>query len=129
MLSMPLLVWKLVKKILPYLVGSISIGGGLTNPQCGHTAYYSIPEGKGASFFCRPSLYGKYVTVNSLLNAPLTLCEVEVYSTRRGMIIGTSVCSVSLSLFCANVYSLSLILNVYDYRTKFHRKKYLKVSK
>ena len=54
----------------------------MTNPKCGSS--YSIPQGKGLSFFCRPSLYGRYVTIRSLLNAPLTLCEVEVYSERRG---------------------------------------------
>ena len=52
---------------------------------------YSVAEGQGASFFCRPSLYGRYVTVRNTLvtgqqNVPLTLCEVGVYSARRGML-------------------------------------------
>lgn len=59
-------------------------GGGVTNPKCGNT--YSVPGGKGLSFFCRPPLYGRYVTIRSLRIDELTLCEVEVYSERRGMI-------------------------------------------
>jgi len=67
------------------LLGTVSDHGGVTNPECG--SGYRVPEGKGLSFFCRPSLYGRYVTVRSLLNAPLTLCEVEVYSERRGTLL------------------------------------------
>ncbi|XP_078353730.1 uncharacterized protein LOC144638391 [Oculina patagonica] len=62
-------------------VGTISSGGGVINPKCGGT--YGVPGGKGLSFFCRPPLYGRYVTIRSLTNEPLTLCEVEVYSERR----------------------------------------------
>ena len=59
------------------------MNGGVANPKCGST--YSVPAGKGLSFFCHPSLYGRYVTIRSLLlNTPLHLCEVEVYSERRG---------------------------------------------
>ena len=57
------------------------------NPQCGGT--YSIPNGEGASFFCHPSMYGRYVTIINTAtehNVELTLCEVEVYSERRGKI-------------------------------------------
>ena len=53
---------------------------------------YSVPDGQGASFFCRPSLYGRYVIIRNTLirpNVTLTLCEVEVYSARRGMILST----------------------------------------
>ena len=65
------------------LLGTISHDGGVTNPKCGSN--YSVPQGKGLSFFCRPSLYGRYVTIRSLqTNDVLTLCEVEVYSERRG---------------------------------------------
>ena len=65
------------------LLGSISDRGGVTNPVCG--SGYSIQKGKGLSFFCRPSLYGRYVTIRSLtMNTALTVCEVEVYSERRG---------------------------------------------
>jgi len=51
---------------------------------------YSVAEGQGASFFCHPSLYGRYVTIRNTLitaqqNVDLALCEVEVYSARRGM--------------------------------------------
>jgi len=68
-------------------VGSSSSNGGVTNPMCGGGGY-SVAEGQGASFFCRTSLYGRYVTIrNTLIKAEndvaLTLCEVEVYSARR----------------------------------------------
>ncbi|KAL9950901.1 hypothetical protein ACROYT_G043472 [Oculina patagonica] len=63
-------------------VGTIVSSGGVTNPKCGGT--YRIPEAKGLSFFCRPALYGRYVTIRSfLLNEALSVCEVEVYSERR----------------------------------------------
>ena len=68
-----------------FILGTITSGGGATNPKCGGT--HSVPGGNGLSFFCRPALYGRYVTIRSLLNREvLTLCEVEVYSERRGMI-------------------------------------------
>ena len=55
----------------------------MTNPKCGDK--YGVPGGKGLSFFCRPPLYGRYVTIRSLQTSdPLTLCEVEVYSEKRG---------------------------------------------
>ena len=52
---------------------------------------YSVAGGQGASFFCRPSLYGRYVTIRNTLitaqqNVALQLCEDEVYSARRGML-------------------------------------------
>ena len=66
----------------------------MTNPKCGGP--YSVPGGKGLSFFCRPPLYGRYVTIRSLrISDALTLCEVEVYSERRGMI---NACSYSMIL-------------------------------
>ena len=65
------------------LLGTGSDHGGVTNPECGSN--YSVPQGKGLSFFCRPPLHGRYVTIRSLrMNGALTLCEVEVYSERRG---------------------------------------------
>ena len=67
------------------LLGTVSEHGGVTNPECG--SGYSVPQGKGLSFFCRPALHGRYVTIRSLLmNDVLTLCEVEVYSERRGIL-------------------------------------------
>ena len=75
------------QNIFLFSPGSISSNGGVTNPQCGGT--YSIPNGEGASFFCRPSMYGQYVTIINTANennVALTLCEVEVYSERRGKI-------------------------------------------
>ena len=65
------------------LLGTRPDHGGVTNPECG--SGYSVPQGKGLSFFCRPPLNGIYVTIRSLeMNDALTLCEVEVYSERRG---------------------------------------------
>ncbi|KAL9950689.1 hypothetical protein ACROYT_G043228 [Oculina patagonica] len=62
--------------------GALNRSGGVVNPKCGNT--FSVPIGKGASFFCHPSLKGRYVTIRNLKNnIPFTLCEVEVYSERR----------------------------------------------
>ena len=70
--------------IIPFL-GTTFSGGEATNPKCGSS--HSVPEAKGLSFFCRPPLYGRYVTIRSLkTKTPLTVCEVEVYSERRGII-------------------------------------------
>ena len=82
-----------------YTVGSDSSNGGVTNPKCGGP--FSVPGGKGLSFFCRPPLYGKYVTIRNLRqsDSTLTLCEVEVYSEKRGMINSYSViCKLSSSM-------------------------------
>ena len=66
-----------------YISGLNSSKGGITNPKCGDG--YSVPQNQGASFFCRPSLYGRYVTIRRPERTEaLTLCEVEVYSARRG---------------------------------------------
>ncbi|XP_022807816.1 uncharacterized protein LOC111344820 [Stylophora pistillata] len=66
-------------------VGTVSDNGGITNPRCGDKENYSLPQGEGVSFFCRPVLFGRYVTIRSLRtdNEHFTLCEVEVYSERR----------------------------------------------
>ena len=62
-------------------------GMSLANPKCGDTYTYQFPVGEGRSFFCRPRLKGRYVIIRVVdKNKPLTLCEVEVYSERRGMI-------------------------------------------
>ena len=66
-----------------FSLGTISDNGGVANPACG--SGYSVPIKKGLSFFCHPSLYGRYVTIRSLKrNNGLLVCEVEVYSERRG---------------------------------------------
>ena len=67
-----------------YILGVNSSNGGITNPKCGDG--YSVPQGQGASFFCRPSLYGRYVTIrrHDERTIALNFCEVEVYSARRG---------------------------------------------
>ena len=63
-------------------LGTSTNNGGLSNPKCGED--FSVPLGEGRSFFCRPSLYGRYVTIGNLLpKKHITLCEVEVYSARR----------------------------------------------
>ena len=92
----------IVKKVFTanlciYILGVNSSNGGITNPKCGDG--YSVLEGKGASFFCRPSLYGRYVTIRRHDERTIALhfCEVEVYSTRRG--IEPSAISVSSSYF------------------------------
>ena len=58
--------------------------GSMANTKCG-SGLYSVPKGRGASFFCRPILYGRYVFI-SKTGEILTLCEVEVYSAHRGML-------------------------------------------
>ena len=68
------------------LLGMVSNGQSSANPKCGDNYTYQFPIGEGRSFFCHPSLKGKYVIIRFLdKNKPLTLCEVEVYSERRGM--------------------------------------------
>ena len=68
-----------------YILGVNSSNGGITNPKCGD-GYNSVPGGQGASFFCRPSLYGRYVTIrrHDERTDSFNFCEVEVYSARRG---------------------------------------------
>ena len=67
-----------------YILGVNSNNGGITNPKCGDG--YNVSQSQGASFFCRPSLYGRYVTIrrHDERTEPLHFCEVEVYSARRG---------------------------------------------
>ncbi|XP_074612301.1 receptor-type tyrosine-protein phosphatase S-like isoform X2 [Acropora palmata] len=64
-------------------VGPASSDNGITNPLCG--SGLSVPQGKGVSFFCRPALFGQYVTIR-VTRSPkgaIHICEVEVYSARR----------------------------------------------
>ena len=79
----------IVKKVFTanlciYILGVNSSNGGITNPKCGDG--YSVAQNQGASFFCRPSLYGRYVTIrrHDERTEALNFCEVEVYSARRG---------------------------------------------
>lgn len=67
-------------------IGTVPDNGGTTYPKCGDKQSYSLPQGKGVSFFCRPVLFGRYVTIRKLRTDAknLTICEVEVYSERRG---------------------------------------------
>ena len=67
------------------ILGVNSSNGGITNPKCGDGDGYRVPQNQSALFFCRPSLYGRYVTIRIPERTDeLTLCEVEVYSARRG---------------------------------------------
>ncbi|XP_073227861.1 uncharacterized protein [Porites lutea] len=87
-------------------VGVNSSNGGITNPKCGDG--YSVPQGQGASFFCRPSLYGRYVTIrrHDERTEPLNFCEVEVYSTRRACQI-QAIGLASSDAFADNSFSAS----------------------
>ena len=63
-----------------------SNGTSLANDKCGDTYTYQFPAGEGRAFFCRPSLKGRFVIIRLIdKDKPLTLCEVEVYSERRGI--------------------------------------------
>ena len=63
-----------------------SNGLSSANLKCGDTYTYQFPVGEGRSFFCHPSLKGRYVIIRFVdKDKPLTLCEVEVYSERRGI--------------------------------------------
>ena len=67
------------------LLGMVDDGLSSANPKCGDTYTYQFPVGEGRSFFCHPSLKGRYVIIRFVdKDKPLTLCEVEVYSERRG---------------------------------------------
>ena len=71
--------------IVFFLLGIESSGTSLANHKCGDTYTYRFPVGEGRSFFCHPSLKGRYVIIRFVdKDKPLTLCEVEVYSERRG---------------------------------------------
>ena len=72
--------------ILSGTVSSIT-DTSMTSAKCGRAASHTVPQGVGLSFFCRPSLKGRYVTIRDLRDGPsaFNLCEVEVYSEQRGM--------------------------------------------
>ena len=72
--------------ILSGTVSSIT-DTSMTSPKCGRAATHSLPKAVGLSFFCHPSLKGRYVTIRDLRGgqAGFNLCEVEVYSEQRGM--------------------------------------------
>ena len=72
--------------ILSGTVSSIT-DTSMTSPRCGRAATHYLPQAVGLSFFCRPSLKGRYVTIRDLRIGPsgFNLCEVEVYSEQRGM--------------------------------------------
>ena len=68
------------------LLGMVASGQSSVNLKCGNTYAYQFPAGEGRSFFCHPTLKGRYVIIRFVdKDKALTLCEVEVYSERRGM--------------------------------------------
>ena len=73
--------------ILSGTVSSIN-DTNMTSPKCGRAATHYLPKAVGLSFFCRPSLKGRYVTIRDLRGggqSGFNLCEVEVYSEQRGI--------------------------------------------
>ena len=72
--------------ILSGTVSSIT-DTSMTSPKCGRAATHNLPKGVGLSFFCHPSLKGRYVTIRDVRpgESGFNLCEVEVYSEQRGM--------------------------------------------
>ena len=72
--------------ILSGTVSSIT-DTSMTSPKCGGAATHNLPRGVGLSFFCHPSLKGRYVTIRDVRggHSGFNLCEVEVYSEQRGM--------------------------------------------
>ena len=97
-------------------LGPASSDGGVTNPTCG--GGFSVSQGEGASFFCRPSLMGQYVTIRSTKSGSvaLTLCEVEVYSARRGTYdVLSHKCNVSGQKICSlTIAALKMISKMKD---------------
>ena len=68
------------------LLGMVANGQSSANRKCGDTYTYQFPVGEGRSFFCHPSLKGRYVIIRFVdKDKVLTLCEVEIYPERRGM--------------------------------------------
>lgn len=62
-----------------------------------------LPYGRH-TFFCRPTLYGRYVTIITTQRGGLGLNEVEVYSARRGKISTT--CITFLFSYLVNFYKI-----------------------
>ncbi|XP_048580701.1 receptor-type tyrosine-protein phosphatase S-like isoform X3 [Nematostella vectensis] len=61
-------------------IGEDGTRGGVSNPKCGDV--YAIPDARVRSIYCIPAMPGRYLTIKS--NVPLlTLCEVEVYTTKQ----------------------------------------------
>ena len=63
--------------------GNSGQNGGQSNPSCG--GLHSMNSGETKSFYCVPLLAGQFVFVRipSSSKKVLTLCEVQVYSTRQ----------------------------------------------
>jgi len=67
--------------VLPHK-GNSDQRGGQGNPSCG--GIHTMNSGETNSFYCDPRLVGQYVFIRIPGNRKvLTICEVEVYSTRR----------------------------------------------
>ena len=69
-----------------FLLGSVP--SALLGSLCEQYLLYRLRS----TFFCRQRLYGRYVTITSRIvrSGVIALSEVEVYSTRRGMISAAS---------------------------------------
>ncbi|EDO42402.1 predicted protein, partial [Nematostella vectensis] len=70
---------RLWDKTFELRIGEDGTRGGVSNPKCGDV--YAIPDARVRSIYCIPAMPGRYLTIKS--NVPLlTLCEVEVYTTK-----------------------------------------------
>ena len=58
-------------------VGDSHIGRGEQNALCKQNL--SVPLGGTSTFICYPPMHGRYLYIQTNLNAALTLCEVEVF--------------------------------------------------
>ena len=58
-------------------VGDSDIGRGGQNALCKQNL--SVPLGGTSTFTCYPPMNGRYLYIQTNLNAALTLCEVEVF--------------------------------------------------
>ena len=66
------------------LTGDSIADGGSSNHLCG--SQLAVPQGRGETFLCSPSVVGRFVYVRIPgLGKLLTLCEVEVYSGGKNM--------------------------------------------
>ena len=58
-------------------VGDSHIGRGEQNALCKQNL--SVPLGGTSTFICYPLLYGRYLYVETNVEMPLVMCEVEVF--------------------------------------------------
>ena len=58
-------------------VGDSHIGRGEQNALCKQNL--SVPLGGTSTFICYPLLYGRYLYIQTNVEMPLVMCEVEVF--------------------------------------------------